>query len=322
VRFPRAALMTRSDPPRIDPPPRRRLALRPLLVGVLGLAALTPSGPAAPSRADPGQPGPERVAVCLRAAQCRETFVVAHRALGFGAPENSIEAVERALEHGIRVVKVDLRASRDGEVFVLHDPTLDRTTTHRGEIGDRTASELGTIRLRNGEPLPRFEDMYRRFAGRVVFVLDCKVDLTERVAGWMAAHGSLDDVVFLVGSAEHMRSLARARARHPAILVAARLVNWWDLPVIWEIFGGPPHFLHTDLTTADDLAELRRRASGVKVFVKALDVERRIWPFGELAVQAIVDARPELILTGAPVRFQQQIRERAPTTGSHARARP
>jgi hypothetical protein len=141
-------------------------------------------------------------------------------------------------------------------------------------------------------------------------VLDCKVDVMERVAGWVEAHGSLDDVVFLVGSVEHMRSLARARERHPAILVAARFVNWWDLPVIWDVFGGPPDLLHTDLTRPADLAELRRRAGGVKVFVKALDVERRIWPFGELAVQGIVDAQPELILTGEPGRFQQRLRER------------
>jgi glycerophosphoryl diester phosphodiesterase len=292
-------------------------------VGTLGLATLAATGPTAPMRADAARARPERtVAACLRAAQCRETFVVAHRALGFGAPENSVEAVERALDHDIRIVKVDLRPSRDGEVFVLHDPTLDRTTTHRGAIAELTASELGTVRLRNGEPVPRFEDMYRRFAGRVVFVLDCKVDVMERVAGWLAAHGSLDDAVFLVGSTPQMRALARARARHPAILVAARLVNWWDLPVIWDIFGGPPHFLHTDLTTPADLAELRRRASGVKVFVKALDVERRVWPFGGLAVQAIVDARPELILTDAPVRFQERIRERGDAADGRVPAEP
>jgi hypothetical protein len=94
-------------------------------------------------------------------------------------------------------------------------------------------------------------------------------------------------------------------------MVAARLVNWWDLPVIWDIFGGPPDLLHTDLTTPADLAEVRRRAPGVKLFAKALDVERRVWPFGERAIQGLVDARPEMILTAEPARLRQRLRERA-----------
>ena len=295
-------------------------AFHPLLAGTLGLAALIRFEAATPPPAGSAQPGHEQVVTCLRAAQCREMFVVAHRARGFGAPENSVAAVARALELGIPAVKVDLRASRDGEVFVLHDPTLDRTTDGRGPIVERTVRELGTVRLRNGEPLPRFADMYGRFAGRMLFVLDCKVDVVEQVAGWIAAHGSLDDAVFLVGSVAQMRSLARARARRPTILVAARLVNWWDLPVVWDIFGGPPDLLHTDRTTPADLAEIRRRAGGVKVFAKALDAERQMWPFGALAIRSLVDARPELILTDEPVRLQQRVRERAAALASRVRA--
>lgn len=285
-------------------------------VALLGPAILSLLVSTAPAPTGTAGPMPHRaVAACLRDAQCQETFVVAHRALGFGAPENSVEGVQRALDQGIQVVKIDLRASRDGEVYVLHDPTLDRTTRQRGPIAERPGDELRHVRLLNGEPLPRFEDMYRRFAGRMVFVVDCKVDVFERVASRVEKHGSLDDVVFLVGLVEHMRSLARVRERYPAILVAARLVNWWDLPVIWDIFRRPPEVIHTDLTSRADLAEVRRRVKGAKLFVKALDVERQIWPFGNLAVQAIVEARPQLILTDHPLRLQRRIREWAGARG-------
>ena len=293
---------------------RARRVLRPLLAGGLALAALTRIEPDAPVRVHAGQIGSARsVAECLRAARCPETFVVAHRARGFGAPENSGEAIERALTQGVQAVKVDLRASRDGAVFVLHDPTLDRTTDGRGPIAERDADELAGVHLRNGEPLPRFDALYRRFAGRVTFVLDCKAEVIEPVADWLAAEAALDGAVFLVGSIEQMRALGQARTRHPAVLVAARLVNWWDLPVIWEIFRGPPDFLHTDLTTPADLAEVRRRAPGVKLFVKALDVERRVWPLDGLALRDLVDARPELVLTSEPVRLQRWIRQRIAT---------
>lgn len=284
---------------------------------MLGLAAV-----GLPVRATPPSPGASAplprlaVAACLRDPQCHETFVVAHRARGFGAPENSVESIQLAIDHGILLVKIDLRASRDGEVFVLHDPTLDRNTRQQGRLDQLTGDALRQVRLRNGEPLPRFDETYRQFAGRVVFVLDCKVDVIERVADWVERHGSLDDVVFLVGLADHMRSLARARDRYPAILAAVRLTNWWDLPVIWDLFRGPPEIIHTDLTSRADLEEVRRRARGAKVFVKALEVEHRIWPFGSLAVEAIVDARPELILTDYPMEFQRRLRGRGGATAS------
>lgn len=279
-----------------------------LALAVLALTLGRGPGPSAGGA--PAAPGPasgREVAACLRAARCPEVFVAAHRARGFGAPENSVAAIEQALAHGIHVVKLDLRAARDGEVFVLHDPTLDRTTDHRGPIAEQPAEALRAVRLGNGEPLPRFTDVYRQMAGRALLVLDCKVDVMERVAEWVSAHGSFDDVVFLVGTVEAMRALARLRGRHPAILVAARLVNWWDLPVMAEIFGGLPAILHTDLTSPDGVAEIRRRAPGAKVFVKALDVERRIWPFDRFAVQDVVAARPELILTAQPIRFQREL---------------
>jgi glycerophosphoryl diester phosphodiesterase len=280
-----------------------------LAVALLGLTAI--GLPVRATAPPPEGAAPTRpVAACLRDPQCHQTFVVAHRARGFGAPENSVEGVKLAIDHGVPLVKIDLRVSRDGEIFVFHDPTLARTTGQRGRVDGLTADELRQVRLPNGEPLPRFDEMYRRFAGRVVFVLDCKVDVIERVAEWVAQNGSLDDVVFLVGLAEHMRSLARARSRHPAVMAAARLTNWWDLALIWELFRGPPEVIHTDLTSPADLAEVRRRAKGAKVFVKALDAESRIWPFGELAVEGIVDARPELILTDDPGRFQRRLRER------------
>jgi glycerophosphoryl diester phosphodiesterase len=294
---------------------RAALAGLGLVLGLagLGLAAGPGSGPAAegvPAALGPGS-GRE-VTACLRAPHCSEVFVAAHRARGFGAPENSVAAIEAALAHGVRVVKLDLRAARDGEVFVLHDPTLDRTTDHHGPIAEHSAEALRVVRLANGEPLPRFVDLYRRVAGRALLVLDCKADVMAPVVEWLHAHGSLDDAVFLVGTVEAMRELARIRAHHPTLLVAARLVNWWDLPVMAEIFGGTPDIIHTDLTTPAGVAEIRRRAPGAKVFVKALDVERRIWPFGRFAVQDIVGARPELILTAQPTWFQRQLASRDP----------
>src|SRR5919197_4354903 len=69
-------------------------------------------------------------------------LVVGHRgAMGY-APENTLASFELAVEQGADVVELDVHLSRDGQVVVIHDEQLDRTTDGRGLVGDRTLDEL------------------------------------------------------------------------------------------------------------------------------------------------------------------------------------
>lgn len=67
---------------------------------------------------------------------------VAHRGGALEAPENTLFALEEAVEAGADMVEIDVRMARDGRLVVLHDPTLDRTTDRRGPVAARNVSEL------------------------------------------------------------------------------------------------------------------------------------------------------------------------------------
>lgn len=58
------------------------------------------------------------------------------------APENTIPAIRHGVEVGSQAIEIDLHASKDGELVVIHDPTLDRTTNGTGPVDQRTLSEL------------------------------------------------------------------------------------------------------------------------------------------------------------------------------------
>jgi len=75
------------------------------------------------------------------------------RAHGFGAPENSRAAITRAVEAGVPLIKIDVRASKERGLFLLHDGKLDRATTLRGRVEGFTSAELAGARLANGETL-------------------------------------------------------------------------------------------------------------------------------------------------------------------------
>lgn len=248
-------------------------------------------------------------AACIRDPQCHRLVVVAHRAKGVGAPENSREAVRRCIEAGVPVVDIDLRRSRDGHLFVIHDGTLQRTTTLQGRIETVPSETLAQAGLANGENLPRFEQIYGIARGRAVLVLNFKAeaDVVERVADWIGVEGSFDDIIFFVNTGEEMEAAARARRRHPAMIVMVRLL---DIRVTVEstraVFRGRlPEIFHTDVVRRGEVSRLR--SLGTKVYMSSLRAERYIQPLGYLLVGSILRASPDFVQTDEPVSVMRRV---------------
>ncbi|MBI1847232.1 MAG: hypothetical protein HY294_05330 [Candidatus Rokubacteria bacterium] len=76
------------------------------------------------------------------------TRFVAHRGGAALWPENSLLAFRNALAAGAGMLELDVHLTRDGEVAVIHDPTLDRTSTGTGALRDCTVADLRAVRLR------------------------------------------------------------------------------------------------------------------------------------------------------------------------------
>jgi glycerophosphoryl diester phosphodiesterase len=87
--------------------------------------------------------------------------IAAHRGGASLWPENSLTAFRGALGLGVDLVEFDVHQTRDGEVIVVHDPTLERTTTGRGAVRDLAWEELATVTVRGtaGEPVPRLAEV-------------------------------------------------------------------------------------------------------------------------------------------------------------------
>jgi glycerophosphoryl diester phosphodiesterase len=89
---------------------------------------------------------------------------VAHRGAGKLAPENTLAAFRLGAAHGYRAFECDVKLSADGQPFLLHDATLERTTNAQGTAGERPWAELSRLdaggwhsRGYAGEPLPTLQ---------------------------------------------------------------------------------------------------------------------------------------------------------------------
>ncbi len=72
----------------------------------------------------------------------KELFVWAHRGASSVAPENTMAAFRAAEAAGADGIEFDVHLSRDGVPVVIHDETIDRTTSGRGPVGEKTTAEL------------------------------------------------------------------------------------------------------------------------------------------------------------------------------------
>lgn len=126
-------------------------------------------------------------------------FISGHRGgVNKGYPENSIEAFENTLRHTPATFEIDPRLTKDSAIVLMHDATLDRTTTGTGKVGDYTLAELKKLRLKDVEgqvtpyQIPTLEEAIRWAKGKTVLILDKKdvpFEMTARIIKDLHAEG-------------------------------------------------------------------------------------------------------------------------------------
>lgn len=85
--------------------------------------------------------------------------VIGHRGVAGSEPENTLRSFVRAEEVGADEIELDIRVSADGHLVVVHDATVDRTTSGTGAVADLPLSELQALDAGLGERIPTYEEV-------------------------------------------------------------------------------------------------------------------------------------------------------------------
>jgi glycerophosphoryl diester phosphodiesterase len=173
--------------------------------------------------------------------------VVAHRACFAAAPENSPEAIDACARLGVEVVENDVRSTKDGELVLMHDDTVNRTTNGWGYLNDLTLADLAKLRLRDGEggpgaavttiPVTTLRAYYRAAKGKVMINLELKPSLAadfptllEKSLKIAAEEGVLEQILLKVPD---QMSHGKLASKHILSTIAPPAgVTLW--PIIWE----------------------------------------------------------------------------------------
>ena len=101
--------------------------------------------------------------------------------------ENSMSAFRAAVDAGFGI-ELDVRLSRDGELVVFHDDTLDRVCGVEGKVSDFSADELAAMRLSGTDDgIPRFSEVLSLVSGRVPLLVEIKEDMGDSLVSTKCA---------------------------------------------------------------------------------------------------------------------------------------
>lgn len=141
--------------------------------------------------------------------------IVAHRGSSADRPENTLAAITRAIEAGATAVEADVRTTSDGHLVILHDATLDRTTTGSGNVAEKTLAEVRRLDAGSwfdgkysDQQVPTLRDVLTACGGKIDVLLDLKQQgepFARRVADEVKSHGSQQKTIVGVRTVEQAR---------------------------------------------------------------------------------------------------------------------
>lgn len=201
-------------------------------------------------------------------------LVAAHRGAHAEVPENSLASIDEAIDAGAHIVELDVRQTKDGVFVLMHDKTLERTTTGTGNLLDYTYDELKELRLMHQAKItehviPTLEEALLRAKDNILVDIDFKADgMQARFDAYdqIAALGMENHILFFLYDYTEMPIL---QAFNPHIKIMPRAYNEEQMEEIIE--SGMTDIVHIDASYYDDalMRELTENR-GIRIWANAL----------------------------------------------------
>jgi glycerophosphoryl diester phosphodiesterase len=205
--------------------------------------------------------------------QLHRPVIFAHRGACAHAPENTLASFRMAVEHGADAIELDAKVTADGQVVVIHDPTVERTTGGHGVVHALTLAELRSLDAGSffgqqfaGERIPLLSEVFEEVASKLFINVELTNytsagdGLTELVADLVKKHAVEKRVMFSSFSPINLITARRLLPDVPVgILALEHAVGWLSRGWIGRLAA--PQALHpylSDVNAATILAEHRR----------------------------------------------------------------
>ncbi len=198
--------------------------------------------------------------------------VIAHRGGAGIAPENTLAAIRQAIRLKADYVEVDVRTTKDGELVIMHDSAVDRTTNGTGNVRDLTLAEIRALKVKNAfgasfkdQSVPTFDEVLALCRGKVNVYLDHKDGDTARILDALRKR-RMERSVVVYGGVDGLR---KWKELAPAIPIMPSLPGDYRRPGGIAEFASvcPAEVLDGHVTAWTKELVADAHAAGIKVYV-------------------------------------------------------
>jgi glycerophosphoryl diester phosphodiesterase len=236
----------------------------------------------------------------------RKPTIIAHRGASAYAPENTMAAFKKAIELSADGIEFDVKCTRDGEMVIIHDQTLERTTDGMGKVIEKTLDELRNLDAGSsfsvefkGEKIPKLSEVLEAFSNKCLLNIELtnyssiRDGLAEKAATMVKKMGIQESVFF---SSFHPYNLIVCKRLLPTVPVAllalpgkigwvfrSRLMNWISPEII------NPYYKDVDQKYIE-----RQHQRNRKVNVWTVNTEMELNKMIQLHVDGIITDDPGL----------------------------
>ncbi len=226
--------------------------------------------------------------------------ITAHRGASHETPENTMIAYVKALEAGAGAAELDVHQTADGELVLMHDDTVDRTTNGTGSVWELTLKELRSLDAGSwfddsfrGEPVPTLREIVRFAKGRIVLNIEVKVSreepgIAEKVIG-IVRDERIERDCFITSFDRH--TVEEIKRLAPYLRVG--FIFGRDYPE--DVFDGVWEILSCNVGIVDSVFVARAHQAGKEVHVWTVNDEVTMRRLLALGVDSIITNRPALL---------------------------
>jgi glycerophosphoryl diester phosphodiesterase len=243
--------------------------------------------------------------MAMKDVEMRKVRVIAHRGFSGRYPENTIVAFQRAVETGTDEIEFDVKLTADGEIVILHDTNVDRTTNGTGNVADMNLSHIKSLDAGGrfgqefkGTVIPTLKEALESIPENVelnVHVHDSSPELVTKTLKILMEQNRIDNAYLAIKS----EVIPAVRGVYPRIKICNMAGQSYKTGYIEETrkwgcerlqFYTPSYELTEDLVK-------NAHAHGIFVNVFFADTEEIMSRYIEFGVDAILTNYPDILVS-------------------------
>jgi glycerophosphoryl diester phosphodiesterase len=252
----------------------------------------------------------------MKLAQLDYPIIVAHRGFRSRYPENTLSAFSAAVDHGISMIELDVALTRDRQVIVIHDDTLDRTTTGQGPVNHMTLSDICQLDAGSWfgsqfstEKIPTLKQVFQKLGGRCVINVEIKsiaveyddpADAIEKQILRMIHEYQLQEMTLISSFNPYVLSrLNQIDGTVPVALLSDHELNDDTLYILGDLkaFSWNPDYRRLNRDQTKQVQKM-----GIKVLPYTVN--------GSGAIQQVLDMGADGVITDDPVEAVERVKKR------------